>query len=479
MWTERFALVAVCCVLLAGCVTPLERTTPAADPIKPSSLEASRTLSGLPTGEWPGTRWWTAFGDAQLDKLVADALSGNPTLRSAGARVAQAGALVDGAIASSTPGFIGGLDVMRQRYSVSGTVPPPIAGSTRTTSRLALDFSYELDYAGRNDAAIAAARASESAAAADVHAARLTLASAVARAYFQLQSLFGFQAITARELEQAALRIDLTRQRVVAGLETEAALSRAESVAPELRASRAQLDVAIALARNQLSALTGSGPDRGLSIEPTASLNPSQPRSVLPANLPLDLLGRRPDLAAARWRVESASREIELARLRFLPNINLVAFAGVAALGLDRLFDAGSAIGGVGPAIRLPIFSAGGLQAGFRGRQADYDLAVERYNELVLDAVREVADQVQTRRAQEAERTERTSAYAATDRTLRIATDRFRAGLSNYLDVLDAETPLFALQRSDTDLRARSLQAEVSLYRALGGGYEEAGANAR
>ena len=288
------------CALLSSCVAPLERTTPSAQPTAPESLDASRTLAGSPVGEWPGMRWWAEFGDAQLDALIEESLTGNPALGSARARVAQASALVDAAIASSTPGFTGGLDVTRQRFSVSGTVPPPVAGTVRTTSRLALDFAYELDYAGRNDVAIAAARATESAVAADAHAARLTLASAVARTYFQLQNLFALKTIIGRELDQATHRIDLTRQRVGAGLETEAALSRVESVPPELRANRAQLDAAIALARNQLAALAGQGPGRGLTLVAVVLTGAAQGLPAVPASLPLDLLGRRPDLAAAR-----------------------------------------------------------------------------------------------------------------------------------------------------------------------------------
>ncbi len=465
---------ALACVLLAGCVTPQGRQSTAALPVEPLSLEMTQTLGGSAAGEWPGTSWWTAFGDAQLDQLVGEALSGSPALRVAQARIAQARALVDAALAASSPGIIGGLDITRQRYSISGTVPPPVAGTVRTTSRLAMDFSYELDYAGRYDSVIAAARASVSAASADAHAARLTLSSAMARAYFQLQGLFALREITQRELAQAARRIALTKQRFAAGLDTEAVVSRAESAPPELRAGIAQLDAAVALARNQLAALAGQGPDRGLRIVAAASVRPTQSAShALPEALPLDLLGRRPDLAAARWRAESAGREIDVARLRFLPNVNLLAFAGVASLGLDRLLAAGSLIAGVGPAVRLPLFSAGNLQAALDGREADYDVAVERYNELVIDAVREVADQVQARRALESERRERSGVQAANDRTLRIAQDRYRAGLANYLEVLEAEAPLYGLQRADADLRLRAMQAEVSLYRALGGGFED------
>ena len=437
------------------------------------AVESSRVLSPETAGAWPQARWWAAFGDAQLDALVEEALAGHPTLRIAQARLAQAFALVDAAIASASPGIVGGLDVTRQRFSVSGTVPPPVAGTTRTTARLAMDFSYEFDYANRNDAAIAAARAAEAAAGADAQAARLALSSAVARGYFQLQALFAQRAITGREREQAERRLLLVRQRISAGLETEAELSRVGAVPPGLRASIAQLDAAIALARNQLAALAGKGPDRGLSIVQTPAGARAKGAPGLPPALPLDLLGRRPDLAAARWRVEAAAGEIEVAKKRFLPNVNLIAFAGIASLGLDRLLAAGSGIGGAGPAVRLPLFSAGGLQAGLRGREADYDLAVERYNELLLYAVREVADEVQTRRVLESERAERRLAYAASEQARRVALERYDAGIANYLEVLDAEAPLYALQRMDSDLSARALLAEVGLYRALGGGYED------
>lgn len=461
-------------LIVAGCVTPVDRATPTPQPMRGDAVESAQALEGEAPGPWPQARWWAGFGDAQLDALMEEALAGHPTLRIARARFAQASALVEAAVASAAPGVSGGLDVMHQRFSVSGTVPPPVAGTTRTTARAAMDFSYELDFANRNEAAIAAARATEAAAGADEQAARLALASGVARAYVQLQALFAQRAITGRELGQAERKRALVRQRVAAGLETESEVGRADAVPPGLRAGVAQLDAAIALARNQLAALAGQGPDRGLRIVPSTVSARSAGVQGLPPSLPLDLLGRRPDLVAARWRVEAAAGEVEVARKRFLPNVNLLAFAGVASLGLDRLLAAGSGIAGVGPAVRVPLFSAGALQAGLRGREADYDLAVARYNELLLDAVREVADQVQVRRVLETERAERRQAQAASEEARRVALERYRAGIANYLEVLDAEAPLYALQRLESDLGARALLAEVGLYRALGGGYEDA-----
>lgn len=479
----KFGRVArLCALLVAGpglgaCVSPMERAEPPARTLPPQTLATARTLDPAGTGEWPQEQWWRTFDDPQLDALVLEALVTHPSLKVARARLAQAAAQLDAARSNATAGFGAALDLTRQRFSVSGTVPPPVAGSTRTTARLALDFGYELDYAGRNEAAIAAAASAGLAATADAQAARLALASAVARAYFQLQKLFALEAIAARELVQAERRIALLAQRVGAGLDTEAALSRAQSVPPQLRAELARLQAARAVTRDQLAALAGQGPDRGLDIGPAPAAR--GPGAALPANLPLDLVGRRPDLVAARRRAEAVSHDVEVARARFMPNVNLLAFVGVASLGLDRLFAAGSGIAGAGPAVRLPLFSAGALQAGLREREAGYDLAVERYNELVIDAVREVADRVQTRRALEIERGERRRALAAGERTRHLALERYRAGIANYLDVLDAEDALFGLQRAGADLNGRILQAEVDLVRALGGGYDDGSTRAR
>ena len=149
------------------------------------------------------------------------------------------------------------------------------------------------------------------------------------------------------------------------------------------------------------------------------------------------------------------------------------AFDGVCARGLDKLMRGRGEIVGGGPAVRLPLCSAGGLRANLRGREAEYDLAVEQYNALLVDAVREVADQVQARRAIENEGRELKTALAAVQRAYDLALERYRAGVSNLLSVLDAQGALFTEQRAAADLRARALQADVALYRALGGGYQD------
>ena len=187
--------------------------------------------------------------------------------------------------------------------------------------------------------------------------------------------------------------------------------------------------------------------------------------------IPLDLLGRRADIAAARARIEAATYDIDNARAMFYPNINLVAFAGFSSIGFDKLLQSGSDQWGVGPAIRLPIFEGGRLRANLRSKTADLDLAVESYNNLVIDAVHDVADQLVSARAIARQQTEQAATQVSAESAYAIATQRYKAGLGNYLNVLSAETSVLAQRRLAVDLAARALDSQVQLIRALGGGF--------
>jgi NodT family efflux transporter outer membrane factor (OMF) lipoprotein len=193
----------------------------------------------------------------------------------------------------------------------------------------------------------------------------------------------------------------------------------------------------------------------------------------LPTGVPADLLGRRPDLAAARWRVEAAMRGVDVARAQFYPNVNLTAFIGLSSIGLDRLIEADSRQFGVGPAIRLPIFDSGALRANLRGRTAELDAAIEGYNSALLESVRDAADQLSSLQSVQRQQAEQAQALAAAESAYDIALQRYRAGLTGHLTVLTAETTLLTQRRLGVDLRARDLSARIGLVRALGGGYTD------
>jgi NodT family efflux transporter outer membrane factor (OMF) lipoprotein len=194
-------------------------------------------------------------------------------------------------------------------------------------------------------------------------------------------------------------------------------------------------------------------------------------RMNLPAVLPADLLGRRADIEAARWRVEAATRDTEAARAQFYPNINLNAFVGLSSIGLGELLKSDSRQIGFGPAIHLPIFDAGRLRANLQVGNADLDLAVESYNAVVRDGVRDAVDQLGSLQSLARQQHEQAAARAAAESAYDLVSQRYKAGLATYLAVLNAESQLLGQRRLAADLTARVLDRQVALVRALGGGY--------
>ena len=274
-----------------------------------------------------------------------------------------------------------------------------------------------------------------------------------------------------RALAQREEALGLVRDRVNAGLDTRLEQRQSEGALPEARQQIEALLEQAQLTRNALGALVGRP-------ELSQTLTPQRLQAIKPVatatSVPADLLGQRPDVVAARWRVEAAGQDVVNAKTQFYPNINLMAFAGLSSIGLGRLLDAGSTQWDVGPAIRLPIFDAGRLRANLRGKTADLDAAVESYNATVLDAVRDVADQLASGPSITRQQGEQRDAQAAAEGAYDIAVQRYKAGLGNYLNVLSAETAVLNQRRLAVDLAARALDTQVALMRALGGGYTSA-----
>jgi len=421
--------------------------------------------------DWPRADWWSMFGDPKLDALVEQALAGNPSLRAAEARVRTARALADVARSALYPTVDLNASVARQRFSENDIYPPPFAGSWVNTGRITLDFNYEFDFWGKYRDQLAAALGEARATAADAAAARLVLAAAVAETYFQLQTDFATLQVAQQTLaEREGLR-ELNRQRASRGLETSIPVRQSDQQVASSRVEVAAAEAAAQLDRHQLAALAGLGPDAALDIQP--ALRTYDEALALPADLPADLLARRPDIAAQQLRVEAAAARIGAAKADFFPNINLAAFVGLGVTSLHglHLFSAGSGIAGIGPALHLPIFDAGRLQANLRGRYGEYDVAVALYNQTLVDALRQVADQIASLRAVKRQLTDQADALAAAGDAYGLTLDRYRAGLTNYLDVLVNEERLLAERLNRVRLEGRSLALAVETVRALGGGY--------
>jgi NodT family efflux transporter outer membrane factor (OMF) lipoprotein len=454
---------------LAGCVSRGDwHATPA---IAPQNLIAQRTLAGAtvtPTA-WPTDTWWTGYGDPQLDTLIDESFMGSPSLEIAEARLRAAQSVATRAKGVTLPTTTIDAQVTKQRYPENGLVPPPYAGSFVTSGQLALDFSYDIDFWGRNREELASARANVQAAEADKAAARLALAVAVARAYFQLDLSYAFLDVAKANLEQESSILDLTQQRVAAGLENSARVKQSEALVKLVQASVDATQASVETTRNALAALVGVGPDRGLDLQRPHLTAPAN--IALPSALPVDLLGRRPDVEAARWRVESAARGVAASEAAFYPNVNLVAFAGLQAVGLSKLFDASNTIVGGGPAFSLPVFNRGALRGALEAQQSQYDLAVGQYNQSLIDAIHEVADVMSNWSANEKEAADARAALESAQRSYELTRERYTAGLDNYLSVLSTENQVFLAQALLAELQSRRLTVSTDLIRALGGGY--------
>jgi NodT family efflux transporter outer membrane factor (OMF) lipoprotein len=468
--TMRFALlVSIAAIALAACVD--RGGWKPAPQLAPQNLTASSTLAQtkVDSTSWPVDDWWHRFGDPQLDTLVDEALAGSPSLQVAEARLRAAQGRALAARAALAPTETVDASINRQRFPENGLYPPPLGGNFWTQGQATLDLSYDLDFWGHNRALAAAARSGVAAAEADRAAARLALAVAVAEAYIQLDLQYALLDVTNDNLKQQQSILDLTRQRVAAGLENTARVKQSEGTVALTRAAVAYVQANIELARNQLADLVAAGPDRGQQVTRPKLAAPEN--LALPSVLPAELLGRRPDIVAARAQVESAAHGVKAAEAEFYPDVNLMAFAGFQSFGLTQLFDWSDRVAGIGAALSLPVFNRAALRGGLYSSQAQVDQSVAQYNQTLLDAIRQVADVVVNWRALELESVEQQSALEDAQRSYDLTTDRYRAGLDNYLSVLSAQNQVLTAQGLGAELQARRLSYSVDLVRALGGGY--------
>ncbi len=339
------------------------------------------------------------------------------------------------------------------------------------TGRIAATLNFDPDFWGRNRATLAAATSDAQAAVVDVAQARLLLAVSIADAYAALAQRFAERDIAADALRIRDVTATLTRQRTNQGLDTLAELRTAESRVSTARAELGALDEAIDLTRNRIAALIGAGPDRGLAISKPKLANPSA--WSLPQNLALNLIGRRPDLVAARLRTEAAAARIKAARADFYPNVNLMALVGLQSVGLGQLFEGGSTVARFGPAISLPLFDGGRRAGRFEQVRAQYDQDVSHYDATLIEALRQVADAVSSKRQIGLRIANTQAALRAAEDARRITALRYRNGLANQLQLLAAEDSSLAARRAMIGLDAHNIELTIALVAALGGGFEE------
>jgi NodT family efflux transporter outer membrane factor (OMF) lipoprotein len=461
---------------LAGCGLP--ELGPPPELRTPATLESGRSLtSSSPAAAWPQDGWWRAYGDPQLDALVAEALAGSPDVAAAQARIRQARGVAERTGADTLPqiGAEGSAGAAKQSYN-NGIPAEFVPKGWKSTGTLALTGDFDLDLWGRRRNLLAAATSEAEAAMADASQARLIIASNVVSSYFDLGRLLERD----RALEDAVASREqlsgLIRRRAEQGLENQTPVRQNTAETARARIALAANREEIAARRHALAALLGAGPDRGLSIRPSALTE--VPATALPADAGIALAGRRPDIVAARLRAEAAGKRIDVAKTAYLPDVSLSGLIGLTSLGLSNLFDSGSTYGNAGAAFSLPIFDGGRLRGEYRQTRGSFDLAVAEYNATVVDALREVADVLATRESALVQEREAVQARNEADAAFALASQRYDAGLTNYIEALSAQQVALESRQTAIDAHFRTLASEVALQRALGGGFLEGSAAA-
>jgi NodT family efflux transporter outer membrane factor (OMF) lipoprotein len=386
------------------------------------------------------------------------------------ARVARVQALASLTEAAQGPQAALSADVSRTRYTEHGLIPAPVAGRSWTSTDVQAGLSWSPDFFGRHAAELASTVGQARAAQADAAAAATVLAMQVSRGYVNLARLLAQREVSQRALAQREEMHALTRERVAAGLDTRVELNQSEGAMPEVRTQVEALNEQITLARRQLAVLSGQAPDALQGLSPRLDGLTLAPQ---PGALGADLLGRRPDVVAARWRVEASTQDVAAAQTQFYPDINISAFVGLSSLGLTHALDLGSRQLGVSPALHLPLFDGGRLRAQLGGKQADLDAAIAQYNAVVLDAVKDAGDAMASGQSITLQQREQARTLASAEAAHALALRRFKAGLGNYLVVLNTESQWLAQRRLAVDLQARQFDNRAQLMKALGGGWSD------
>ncbi|MGD9970238.1 MAG: efflux transporter outer membrane subunit [Sulfuricurvum sp.] len=421
--------------------------------------------------QWPDDAWWKSYDDPQLDGLIAEALKDSPDIQAASGRFRTARSYAGIADSALYPQLYANGSVSEQKLSYNNLMPRNmLPNGWNDYGQATLNVNWEIDFWGKNRAALAEATSTLEARRAELAFSRLMIVSAVASAYAELDRLYADHDQLEHALNNCTNIKTLLQERMNNGLENEGAIEAAKSKVAKAKESLLLCEELMVLQRHRIAALMGAGPDRGDAIR-RPSLSVSQTAVALPESMELDLLGRRPDVTAAKMEVYACLHRIDRKKAEFYPNVNLSAFIGVQSLGINMLGKNGSDFGGVGPAVSLPIFTAGRLQNELKASASQYDEAVAGYNKTVSNALQQVADAVSSQRLLNVQIGQSREAVDSAAKAYETLLVRYRGGLSNYLEVLYAQENLIVAERSLSTLRNKRLTLDIALKYALGGGY--------
>jgi outer membrane protein, multidrug efflux system len=448
--------------VLAGCAVGPNYSRPAVPtPAGWKEGAAATNAAKLPTD------WWRIFNDDELNSLETRAVETNQDLKQAVARVTEARALLGVSKAELYPSISGNGAYSRNRFSANSSGLP----QRKLESDLAsgsLDLEYELDVWGRVRRTVEASRADASAVATDFEVVLLTLTAEVARNYFLIRSLDNEKLVIEAtiELRRDALRLQETRNQ--AGLINEVDVTRARTELANVEAELHAVTRSRAQVEHSLAVLCGQPPAEFAVAAGASHIAPPE----IPAGLPSSLLQRRPDVIEAEQQLEAASARIGVAKAAFFPTIKLTSTAGLSTLDLSTFVNWQSRGWSVGPSVHVPVFEGGRNRANLKAAEARYEQSVSSYRGTVLTAFLEVEDSLSDLSTLRSQSEAVNRALVSARDTAALAGERYQKGLSNYLDVVDAQRIALQAERQATQLAGQRAISTILLAKALGGGWE-------
>jgi outer membrane protein, multidrug efflux system len=418
---------------------------------------------------WPSEDWWQGFGAPQLDEFIAEAQRENYDLGAAVARVRQADALVRVAGAALLPSVEATGSASRQRELL------PIGSGSRINFpeyTLGLSASYEVDFWGKNRASLDAAKATALASRYDQQVVALTVVTSVASIYLQALALQDRLKVAHDNLSTAENTLQVIEGQRRLGTAMDLDVSQQQTIVAGLRAAIPPLEEQLSQTIDALAILIGKPPEQ-VDIAPSSLLQLSLP-TVAPG-IPSELLARRPDVARAEAQLISANANIKVARAQFFPSLDLTVTGGFASLGLSSFLDpAGTVFSAVGSMVQ-PIFTGGSLEGQLEYSKARYEELLQDYRGAVISAFSNVEDALAATHRTTEQQTYEDATVAQARRSYEIAEARYRIGLTDLLTVLNTENALFPAEDAAVQVRLAHMQALVSLFNALGGGWSEGG----
>jgi multidrug efflux system outer membrane protein len=462
----RASLAAAIALLLAACAHAPAK-------LAPPVLRDDVPLAGLQAparADWPASQWWRQYHDPQLDQLMERAMQQSPDLALAQSRVSNAEQSARLAAARLGLSVNGSAQVARERLSDHGLIPSQFLGfSWYNQGDIGVQLQYDFDWWGKQRATMDAALDQVHAAEARRSAAALALQYAVADAYFSWQADQARLELADQLLGTRQQSVRIAELRVRQGVDLADEVQKAKAHLAAAAEMRVTLDGSAKIRRVWLASLLGLSPDQLPQLKPEVLPTVN---GGIPANARLDLIARRPDIAASRWQVEAALRSTDAARAEFFPDFNISAMAGLSSIDLGKLLTAGSRTFSLGPALHLPIFSGGSLEANYGVSKAQLDAAVAQYNSTLLAAARDVAAQALGAQQIAAQRHAQQAQVTADRQLLDSARAREKQGVRDARETLDAQALWLQQRDAATQLHAQAVTADLSLIKALGGGYQ-------